>query len=60
MSDQARLHRDHLIVESKGDNGNRTTTYALSSDKEKLKVSVRMTGKRLDQPIVYNSTYARR
>lgn len=55
----ARRDGDRLIVESKGDNGNRTTTYALSSDKQ-LKVSVRITGKRLDQPIVYTSTYARR
>ena len=54
-----RLDRAQLVLHSKGERGERTTTYALSPDGRGLTMSVRMTSERLGAPLEYRSTYRR-
>ncbi len=56
----ARRDGERLIVESKGENGEQVTTYTLSPDAKHLTASVRMRSEKLEKPLVYTSTFARK
>ena len=56
----ARIEGDKLIILTDGDKGQRRASYALSPDKNRLKVSVQMKGKRLSEPLAFHSTYLRK
>jgi hypothetical protein len=51
---------EQIVVVSEGENGKRVTKYALSRDRKRLTMSVRMTGERLAGPLVFQSTYRRK
>jgi hypothetical protein len=53
----AKMEGDQLVVETRGDNGGRTTTYR--ADGGRLSMEVTMTGDRLAGPVVYATTYVR-
>lgn len=55
----ARFDGERIVVEGAGKKGTRVTTYALSTDGTRLRVSVRMVPKRLSEPLVYGTTYRR-
>ncbi|MEM1023065.1 MAG: hypothetical protein AAGJ19_05265 [Myxococcota bacterium] len=54
-----RREKDALILVSEGDQGQRTTTFRLSESGEELTLHVRMTGRRLSAPLVFEAPYRR-
>lgn len=55
----ARFDGERIIVVSEGENGMRATTYTLSPDRQRLTLSVRMSGERLPEPLSFQATYRR-
>jgi hypothetical protein len=49
----------HLRISMTGEGGSLATTYKLSADGQRLVLHVRMTVKRLSEPIVFRATYRR-
>lgn len=56
----ARFDGQRIIVVSEGENGKRATTYSLSPDRQRLTLSVRMSGERLPEPLSFQATYQRK
>ena len=54
-----RFDGDQILFLAEGETGTRLTTYQLSPDQKRLTVSVRITGRRLSDPLVFQSTYER-
>lgn len=57
---RARRQNGQLVVTVQGENGTRTTTYALSADGSRLILDVRLESERLSGPLGYRVTYVRR
>ena len=55
----ARMDDGRLVVVTKGEGSQRTATYALSSDRGRLSVTIRMKGGKLPGVLEYRSTYRR-
>lgn len=56
---QATRRNGNLVITLQGDNGERTTTYRLSEDGQRLVLDVDFTAQRLSTPVRYRVTYKR-
>ncbi len=56
----ARFDGQRLIVVSEREDGKRETTYTLSPDRQRLTLSVRLSGERLPGPLGFQATYRRK
>ena len=55
-----RYEQERIVVVSEGDKSKRLTKYALSPERNRLTMSVSMTGESLSGPLIFQSTYRRK